>query len=219
MASVMNKIAVGTVSQLMEMDSSYLKRFSFVISEPWISTSHPSRLQMSEKDKLSITNDVDEKEYDDFNEEQSDECMTGLLGSQDGNSEKCVISDRCKVFMVNEKAKGYYLTHQILFYSLGKKLGCNSVMENQLATRGLSIKEMERRLCIRVYSQMEMAIKDGESEKDLFLECGAVCSPLGFYEVLPQKWIAAALNWQEESGCYMYKGEESQGEEELVFSL
>ena len=214
MAYLINGIAVDTVSHLMEMDSSYLQRFSYVISQPWIFSSSPRQLHMSATHELSIEHDFDEQLYENFGEEQSDKCMAGLIGSLEDNSKKCSISDDCKAFVTNFKTKGYFLTHQILFYSLGKRLGCESLLVDLLTNKGLTMKEMEQQLCARVYSQMKMEMRDEGNDKDLFMECGAVCSPLGFYEVLPAQWIGAVLNWQEESGCY--KVEELERETELV---
>ena len=216
MAYTIQNIATDAVPYLMNLNRSYFEQFLYVISSPWIKSIYPRKLQLTDNDNFAVQSDADENQYVDFTEEQSDLCMAGLMGTLHKNSERCFISDKCRAFMVSEKASGYYLTHQLLFYSLGKKLGCEVVMRNRLAVGGFDIKEMERTLCGRVYRQMEVLYSTGEiSVVDLFLESAAVCAPLGFYQVMKLDWIAFALKWQDDCGCYKDDHDTPQ-EQELV---
>ncbi len=62
---------------------------------------------------------------DDLDESLSDQCMTDIVGNQDGGSSKlpCVVTDNCWKTMTEKFKGGYHLTHQALFMMLAEKHG------------------------------------------------------------------------------------------------
>ena len=141
-----------------------------------------------------------------FDEEKSDLCMTGLLGTGKWK-EPCSTTDDCLKSMVLEDTNGYHVTHQLLYLSLARRMGCEGVFQRRLEKFEKSWSDLEMEKCSRVYVEMVKAEESGKLEKDvsfrdLFLESIAICGPLGFFQVLRPKWLGMVLAWQNESGCF-----------------
>ena len=112
------KIAERGFLKLESMDSSYFHKFKHLIDGKWFSIMPYHSVDLSLVHKVTLHDD------DSFDESASDNCMTGLIGSQsDGVKEPCQISDECWDLMTKKGADSYYLTHQGLFLLLAENRG------------------------------------------------------------------------------------------------
>ena len=67
-----------------------------------------------------------------LDEDQSDVCMSELMGSQDTHPKACDISVNCTNIMTTPGLLGYGLTHQLLWTMLAEKVFIYNGIKNSL---------------------------------------------------------------------------------------
>ncbi|CAH1395911.1 unnamed protein product [Nezara viridula] len=113
-------------------------------------------------------------------------CITeALLGDR--------ITDFCLSQMTDESARGYTLSHQVLYFSLA------AAMSPLPFTRDL----LDKR-CGRVLTEVNTILKNGMPLKlrDLFVEDVAVCGLSNYPEFLTNRVLDFILSLQHSSGCF-----------------
>ena len=98
----------------------YFQEFKKTIISPWPNFKPFQKLDYNEIPMPALQ----KKDFIEFDEEKSDQCMTEISGTQKGNSSKrCTISEKCWKMETEGKTAGYALTHQGLYLLLGEVQG------------------------------------------------------------------------------------------------
>lgn len=93
--------------------------------------------------------------------------------------------------MTSPKTKDYRLTHQLLWFVIGKTIGC---IEKDLADKNLH--SLEDYFCANIYHDAHDNLKNNINQ-DLFLEQVLLCSIIGYEEFLRFDWFETILTWQD----------------------
>ncbi|XP_065183988.1 UPF0764 protein C16orf89-like [Sycon ciliatum] len=194
----------------------YFRRMGYVLEAPMasFSLSHIPNMLLS-------TPVLDRVEKPDFTEESSDLCMSEIIGTGP-TQRRCTLSPDCVHFMLEPRGartKGYVLTHQLLFAQLSLSLGCEEVYEKALRVlakehpsdvkTATSMRHLFSVGCANVYLEMNKTVSDSEASKepidsiaqDIFLEQGTICTYYGYPAMVPDAWLAKALQFQTGLGC------------------
>lgn len=189
------RITNKSLKEIERKTSLYLKQFSILTSQPF-------RIEYEQQK-------IDENFIDyglrksDFDEDESDNCFSELLGSTNHpNVKKCFITQSCWLLMTKSMTKDYCLTHQLLWFLTAKNIGCidNRTISN-LANKNL--KNLERYYCTNIYQDAKENFEKNFNQ-DLFLEQLLLCSIIGYEEFLRYDWFQIILTWQNEKyGCFI----------------
>ena len=117
-----NSAAEKAIPYLKQHESpKYFKQFKKTIIAPWPNFKPFQKLDHSELPMPSLQ----KKNFIEFNEHNSDRCLSEISGSQVGSnsSKRCTISDDCWQLETQGKTHGYALTHQGLYLLLGEVQG------------------------------------------------------------------------------------------------
>ncbi|CAN8029553.1 unnamed protein product, partial [Ixodes persulcatus] len=139
-----------------------------------------------------------------LNESVSDRCL-GQLFSGEGCRD---VSGPCWRTMTGGGQRGYGLTHQVLFVTIGMGLNCSVKMESLARQyRQPGPRVLLESLCRRVAQEAETAAEAGFPAHlwDLFLEQVAVCGSLGYPGFNRDSWIGNVLSWQRSDGCFAFR--------------
>ncbi|KAG8540878.1 hypothetical protein GDO81_030151, partial [Engystomops pustulosus] len=69
------------------------------------------------------------KKLECFSEEFCDECIVNLLGNRNENKESCVVTAACIKKMTEEGCTEYSLSHQLLYFIVGKLHRCSITLK------------------------------------------------------------------------------------------
>lgn len=195
--------ALALVS-LNESDQHYYRLMRPVIQRPWSFGKNYRRLDLGLKWKKEISLGKEVA----LTENQSDNCMSELLGSQTGMP--CSISDECVTVMSTMGMNGYGITHQLLYTMLAEQSGCFDILNSkllQLPNRSVSVEHLRAEFCVNNFYEtsssvlMQNGIINAQLH-DLFLQQELVCAMLGYVEFLHIEWLRQIISWQMPSGCY-----------------
>ncbi|KAM4632352.1 UPF0764 protein C16orf89 homolog isoform 2-T2 [Discoglossus pictus] len=144
-------------------------------------------------------------EYSDFEisedcliEEVSDRCITLLLGTWNGTGEPCVVSEPCKKIMTKHGCTDYSLSHQLLYFMVGKSKGC---------TNSLFLQEYFHYTNVFCANMMKTNIEiesNGYSnlKRDLFMENILLCGLSQYSDFYKSHWMDTIISWQDPGGCF-----------------
>lgn len=207
------RIANVTLKQLEQEATAYLHRFSLVARQPFIIQYQPKKIQ-----RHLINN---QERSNEFNEEKSDQCFAELLGNSPhlnlsdhpssilGSSDrvKCSTSQSCWDMMTSLQTKDYRLTHQLLWFLIGKTIGC--IQSN--------LHPFEDYFCANIYHDAHENLKYNINQ-DLFLEQLLLCSIIGYKDFLRLDWFETILTWQDSQyGCFSDQSETIRFHRHLLF--
>ncbi|XP_071978792.1 UPF0764 protein C16orf89 homolog isoform X2 [Engystomops pustulosus] len=134
-----------------------------------------------------------------FIEKFSDKCITTLLGNGNENKEPCVVTAPCLKKMTEEGCTDYSLSHQLLFFLVGKLKGCR----NDLFVKDIDY--YENLFCANIMKSNLDIERDGYpwTKQDLFMENLALCGLCGFSDFYKPEWLNQIISWQDPvTGCY-----------------
>eukprot|EP00794_Sanderia_malayensis_P020340 gene20340-22342_t len=207
--SMVLDVAGKGYEQLKASKTDYFKAFKNLIDKPWLYTR-----SFIKADRL-VGN---AKEFDNdevFNGVDSDACFSNLIGTNANSNEekKCIVTDTCLDLMTDERATGYYLTHQALYMALAEQQGeaqfeLISRCQKQKFRKFESAEKWDQhmhQIGSKIHNEMVQKYKDGfppNTSKDLFVEQVVVCQMLGIIECFEEKYFALIAKWQEDSGCW-----------------
>ncbi|CAH1395914.1 unnamed protein product [Nezara viridula] len=107
------------------------------------------------------------------------------------------ITDFCLSQMTDESARGYTLSHQVLYFSLAASMSPLPFTRDLLDKR-----------CARVLTEVTSALRNGLPVKfrDLFVEEVAVCGLSNYSEFLTKPVLDFILSLQHPNGCFSLAG-------------
>eukprot|EP00058_Branchiostoma_floridae_P013872 XP_002599360.1 hypothetical protein BRAFLDRAFT_64283 [Branchiostoma floridae] len=109
-----------------------------------------------------------------FSEDDSDRCLSELLGTGQNGDQKCQISDACWEMMTSPSYTGYWLTHELFYLEVGERAGCRDQLEVRAAEsrKRRGVTGMKSLYCANILREARRIAGDGflESGQDLFME-------------------------------------------------
>jgi len=137
------------------------------------------------------------------NEERiSDNCITMLLGSNPNIKAKCHVTHQCLKKSTKTNLKGYFLTHQLLYFLAGETHGCHATFV-QLIGSSSKLTRLYRTFANNIFNQMgDKKISDMEiSDVDLYFEQGFICAQYGIVECINFNRLKEVLTMVGHNGC------------------
>jgi len=186
-----------SLGYIQNQDLAYYNQFHPTIDSPFLI--EPTNMTV---DKTQLVPGTDSR----YHERRGDACFANLFGTYTENTAKCTVTDSCLDMMTQENTADYSITHKLLYFILGEKMGCTEILNTKLSDRGLSsVKTTERQQCSHIFAEAEQNVINGnvlESKQDLFLEQSLLCGMVGFQEFLQPAWVRMVLRWQTARGCF-----------------
>ncbi|XP_034749395.1 UPF0764 protein C16orf89 homolog [Etheostoma cragini] len=189
------------VAALQQNDPKYYKEFEPVLSwsfwlipQEWSSTD-PSLVSSS-----TMTTEC-------YDEQLSDKCLTLLLGTWKINGTPCIVTKPCRDTMTRFGCPHYSLSHQLLYFMIGKMRGCTNLLKGDTRASRVNITERsyQKIFCSNMMKTNQDIIRDGLTEQtvDIFIENILVCGLAGFSDFYKVDWLQHILRLQdEEVGCF-----------------
>ncbi|KAL4239489.1 hypothetical protein ACF0H5_000304 [Mactra antiquata] len=144
-----------------------------------------------------------------MHEQDSDNCITELLGTGANTRAKCQISFECWQKMTEKGYSGYSLTHQTFYLMIAYQMGCHEEMNKHRTLLGQPPPaDLVKAYCASTFLEAEEIYKNKfpELRRDLFMEQAALCGAMGYRWFFSPDWLLEIISWQDQSsGCY--KGE------------
>ncbi|MEE6498457.1 hypothetical protein FKM82_003108 [Ascaphus truei] len=134
-----------------------------------------------------------------FSEFFSDKCIILLLGTRNDQGESCVVSSPCRRKMTKSGYTDYLLSHQLLYFIVGKMKGCTRNLFTQDApyyTNMFCANMMKKNVEIEYNGFPKL-------QQDLFMENIMLCGLSGFLDFYKLRWMNEIISWQDStSGCF-----------------
>ncbi|XP_019950365.1 UPF0764 protein C16orf89 homolog [Paralichthys olivaceus] len=189
------------VAALQQNDPKYYREFEpllswsfWLIPQEWSSTD-PSLVYPS-----TMTTEC-------YDEQLSDKCLTLLLGTWKMNGTPCIVTKPCRDTMTHFGCPHYSLSHQLLYFMIGKMRGCTNLLKGDTRpTRAnMTEKNYQKIFCSNMMKTNQDIIQDGLTEQtvDIFIENILICGLAGFSDFYKADWLQHILRLQdEEVGCF-----------------
>ncbi|XP_077129697.1 UPF0764 protein C16orf89 homolog [Ranitomeya variabilis] len=132
-------------------------------------------------------------------EQFSDECISSLLGSLIDDKEPCVVTSPCKKMMDQKGCSGYSLSHQLLFFIVGKMKRC----KNDLFAKDVGY--YTNVFCSNMMKSNLEIQNHGYPlhHQDLFMENIMLCGLCGYSDFYKLEWMNKIISWQHPIiGCF-----------------
>ncbi|XP_078609942.1 UPF0764 protein C16orf89 homolog [Branchiostoma floridae x Branchiostoma japonicum] len=196
------RVADLTLPELQKNDPNYYKRLSPILQPGfWKIDSRSKTTDPRLLAPPTVPRDTP------FNEEQSDACLTELLGT--GSKASCSISPSCWNLMTSPGYQGYWLTHELFYLEIGEQAGCAHELAIHAAESGRrdGVGGMEAGYCANILREARGLAAAGfrQEDRDLFMEQALLCGLVGYRDFFRSSWLSAILSWQSPSGCFGYQ--------------
>ncbi|KAI8501236.1 hypothetical protein Bbelb_213310 [Branchiostoma belcheri] len=207
------RVADLTLPQLQKTDPDYYKRLSPILQPGfWVIDSRSKTTDPRLLAPPTTPRDTP------FNEEQSDGCLTELLGTNAKTS--CSISPSCWSLMTSPGYRGYWLTHELFYLQIGEQAGCSHELAIRAAESGRrdGVGGMEAEYCANILREARDLAAAGfrQEGRDLFMEQALLCGLVGYRDFFRSSWLSAILSWQSPSGCFGYQATMESGQNRRV---
>ncbi|XP_052789362.1 UPF0764 protein C16orf89 homolog [Mya arenaria] len=139
-------------------------------------------------------------------EEESDNCITELLGTGPNTKARCHISSGCWEKMTKLGYSRYSLTHQTFYLLIAYQMECSEEMNQQRTLHSQPPPaELVNQFCASTYLESKSIEEQGfpQLKQDLFMEQAALCGLAGYRWFFSPDWLQTILSWQDkETGCF-----------------
>ncbi|KAG7505769.1 hypothetical protein JOB18_039815 [Solea senegalensis] len=142
-----------------------------------------------------------------YDEQLSDKCLTLLLGTWKINGTPCIVTKPCRDTMTRFGCPHYSLSHQLLYFMIGKMRGCTNLLKGDMRASRVNMTERnyEKIFCSNMMKTNEDIIRDGLTQQtvDIFIENILICGLVGFSDFYKADWLQHILRLQDdEVGCF-----------------
>ncbi|XP_034046771.1 UPF0764 protein C16orf89 homolog [Thalassophryne amazonica] len=197
----LDQSSAKAVAALQENDPAYFREFEplllwkfWRIPQEWSSTD-PSLVYPS-----TMTTEC-------YDEQLSDNCLTLLLGTWKMNGTPCIVTKPCRDTMTRFGCPHYSLSHQLLYFMIGKMKGCSDLLKGDTRESRLNMTERsyQKIFCSNMMKTNMDIIRDGLNAQtvDIFTENILICGLAGFSDFYKADWLQHILKLQdEEVGCF-----------------
>ncbi|XP_051995531.1 UPF0764 protein C16orf89 homolog isoform X2 [Xyrauchen texanus] len=156
-----------------------------------------------------------------YDEYLSDKCMTLLLGTWKDNGTPCIITQSCRDTMTQFGCPHYSLSHQLLYFMIGKMKGCSRMLKGdmRLSRVNITVEHYQRIFCSNMMKSNQDIFRNGlpGQMQDIFIENILLCGLVGFSDFYKLDWLQSIVIWQDqEVGCFGKEEDISQVFEEFL---
>ncbi|KAM7371506.1 hypothetical protein PAMP_008741 [Pampus punctatissimus] len=142
-----------------------------------------------------------------YDEQLSDKCLTLLLGTWKMNGTPCIVTKPCRDTMTRFGCPHYSLSHQMLYFLIGKMKGCSNLLkgDTRASRANMTERSYEKIFCSNMMKTNQDIMKDGLTQQtvDIFIENILICGLAGFSDLYKADWLQHILRLQdEEVGCF-----------------
>ncbi|KAM7371507.1 hypothetical protein PAMP_008741 [Pampus punctatissimus] len=166
-----------------------------------------------------------------YDEQLSDKCLTLLLGTWKMNGTPCIVTKPCRDTMTRFGCPHYSLSHQMLYFLIGKMVrrnkrncifvtstsltvflfpsqkGCSNLLkgDTRASRANMTERSYEKIFCSNMMKTNQDIMKDGLTQQtvDIFIENILICGLAGFSDLYKADWLQHILRLQdEEVGCF-----------------
>uniref|UniRef100_A0A3P9LAQ3 Chromosome 16 open reading frame 89 n=1 Tax=Oryzias latipes TaxID=8090 RepID=A0A3P9LAQ3_ORYLA len=130
-----------------------------------------------------------------YDEQLSDKCLTLLLGTWKENGTPCIVTKPCLDTMTRFGCPHYSLSHQLLYFLVGRMVRSSNVTEQQY----------QNIFCSNMMKTNQDVVAAGLTEQtvDIFTENILICGLAGFSDFFKADWLQHILSLQDkEVGCF-----------------
>ncbi|KAJ8413585.1 hypothetical protein AAFF_G00080920 [Aldrovandia affinis] len=142
-----------------------------------------------------------------YDEQLSDKCITLLLGTWKDNGTPCIVTKACRDMMTRFGCPHYSLSHQLLYFMVGKMRGCSNILhgEKRESRANLTDRAYQKIFCSNMMKSSTEFVRNGfpGQTRDIFIENIMACGLAGFSDFYKSNWLQHILLWQDpEVGCF-----------------
>ncbi|XP_071978819.1 UPF0764 protein C16orf89 homolog [Engystomops pustulosus] len=192
--NALNEALNKTSYSVQKMDPKYYEEFQeFLQGGFWI----PPTSWKQTSPGLVYSELADDSSY--YIQDYSDQCISALMGNRKENKEPCVVTAPCLKAMTREDLSDYSLSHQLLFFLIGKMKHCR----NDLFVKDIDY--YEDLYCANMMNGNLNIERNGypQEKRDLFMENILLCGLSGFSDFYKPEWLNQIISWQDPvTGCY-----------------
>ncbi|XP_062875090.1 UPF0764 protein C16orf89 homolog [Trichomycterus rosablanca] len=192
---------VDAVASLQTTDAKYYKEFEPVLSQSFWSLP----CEWSSTDPSLAYSSTRSSEC--YNELLSDKCMTLLLGTWKEDGTPCIVTKTCMEAMTQFGCPHYSLSHQLLYFMVGRMKGCSKMLKGDMRQSrvNITVEHYQRIFCSNMMNSNQQIVSKSFSgqTQDIFIENILLCGLVGFSDFYKPSWLQHILEWQDkELGCF-----------------
>uniref|UniRef100_A0A3B5PTS0 Chromosome 16 open reading frame 89 n=1 Tax=Xiphophorus maculatus TaxID=8083 RepID=A0A3B5PTS0_XIPMA len=125
-----------------------------------------------------------------YDEQLSDKCLTLLLGTWKMNGTPCIVTKPCRDTMTRFGCPHYSLSHQLLYFMIGRMRGCNNLLKGDTRASRANMTEQNYQdiFCSNMMKANQDIVTNGLTEQtvDIFIENKSFISQIIGDELLEQ---------------------------------
>ncbi|XP_077591523.1 UPF0764 protein C16orf89 homolog [Stigmatopora nigra] len=142
-----------------------------------------------------------------YDEQLSDKCLTLLLGTWKQKGTPCIVTKPCRDTMTQFGCPHYSLSHQLLYFLIGKMKGCTNLLkgDTRASRANMTERAYQKIFCSNMMKTNQEIANEGLSEQtaDIFIENILICGLAGFSDFYKSDWLQHILRRQDsELGCF-----------------
>lgn len=142
-----------------------------------------------------------------YDEQLSDKCITLLLGTWKDNGTPCIVTKACRDTMTRFGCPHYSLSHQLLYFMVGKMRGCSNILQGDRreSRANMTDRDYQKLFCSNMMKSNTEFVRTGfpGQTRDIFIENIMLCGLTGFSDFFKSDWLRHILSWQDpEVGCF-----------------
>ncbi|KAJ8284028.1 hypothetical protein COCON_G00028780 [Conger conger] len=142
-----------------------------------------------------------------YDEQLSDKCISLLLGTWKDNGTPCIVTKACRDTMTRFGCPHYSLSHQLLYFMVGKMRGCSNILEGERrqSRANMTDRDYQKMFCSNMMKSNAEFVRKGfpGQTRDIFIENIMLCGLAGFSDFYKSDWLQNILLWQDLGvGCF-----------------
>ncbi|KAM9779946.1 UPF0764 protein C16orf89 homolog [Neosynchiropus ocellatus] len=189
------------VTALRQNDPKYYQEFEPLLS--WTFWSVPQQWTSTDLSLVFLSTQTSEC----YDEQLSDKCLTLLLGTWKMKGTPCIVTKPCRDIMTRFGCPHYSLSHQLLYFMIGKMNGCSNLLkgDTRASRANLTEQNYQKIFCSNMMKANQDVIRDGLTEQmvDIFIENILICGLSGFSDFYKADWLQHVMRLQDsEVGCF-----------------
>lgn len=197
----LDKSLACAISTVRVTDPKYFKEFEPVLVTSFWSLPHK---WSSTDPSLAYPSQQSTECYDEL---LSDKCMTLLLGTWKEDGTPCIVTKTCRDNMTQFGCAYYSLSHQLLYFMIGKLKGCSRMLKGDTRQPrvNITVEHYQRIFCSNMMKSNQEIISNNFAGhlQDIFIENILLCGLAGFSDFYNPVWLQNLLTWQDkELGCF-----------------
>ncbi|XP_077387553.1 UPF0764 protein C16orf89 homolog isoform X2 [Festucalex cinctus] len=197
----LDRIFDNAVAALRHNDPKYYQEFEPILS--WTFWQVPQERSSTDASLVYAATTTSEC----YDEQLSDKCLTLLLGTWKQKGTPCIVTKPCRDTMTQFGCPHYSLSHQLLYFMIGKMKGCSNLLKGDTrpSRANMTERSYQKIFCSNMMKTNQDIVATGLSQQtaDIFIENILICGLAGFSDFYKAEWLQHILRLQDaELGCF-----------------